>query len=64
VRLSPSVDEPTARLLFDAQTSGGLLIAVSPDQADALLKKLRTNHPHAAVVGECVARRDVSIVVE
>jgi len=64
VRLAASVDEVTAHLLFDAQTSGGLLIAVAPDQADALLKKLRTNHPQAAVVGECVDRRDVSISVE
>ncbi len=64
VRFAPSVDETTTRLLFDAQTSGGLLIAVAPDRADSLLAGLRENHPQAAIVGECVARRDVPIVVE
>jgi selenide,water dikinase len=64
VRIAPSVDETTAALLFDPQTSGGLLIAVAPAHADALLAKLRKHHPHAAVVGECVARRDDAIIVE
>ena len=64
VTLSPVLDEATVALLFDAQTSGGLFIAVAPDQADALLSKLKTNHPQAAIVGECVARGDASIVVK
>jgi selenide,water dikinase len=64
VRLSASVGETTTSLLFDPQTSGGLLIAVAPDRAAALLAELKQNHPSAAVVGECVARRDVPIVVE
>jgi selenide,water dikinase len=33
---APSVDEPRRRLLCDAMTSGGLLIAVSPPRASAL----------------------------
>jgi len=64
VRIAPSVGETTTSLLFDPQTSGGLLIAVAPDQAPALVSKLKPNHPHAAVVGECVARTDFSIIVE
>jgi selenide,water dikinase len=64
VRLAPSLDEPTQALLFDAQTSGGLLMAVPAGEAQPLLTKLRKNHPQAAIVGECVARGDVSIVVE
>jgi selenide,water dikinase len=63
-RVAASVDEITASLLFDPQTSGGLLIAVAPAQADALLAKLRRNHPHVAVVGECINRRETTIVVE
>ncbi len=63
-RVSPSVDETTTSLLFDPQTSGGLLIAVARARADALLADLEKNHPRAAAVGECVARRDVSVVVE
>jgi len=64
VALPASLDEAMAALLFDAQTSGGLLIAVAPDHAAPLLAKLKTNHPHAAIVGECVARRGNAIVVE
>jgi selenide,water dikinase len=64
VRLAPSVDEATTALLCDAQTSGGLLIAVAPERADSLLAKLKQNHPQAAIIGECVPRADVAIVVE
>jgi selenide,water dikinase len=64
VSIAPSVGETMTSILFDAQTSGGLLIAVAPEHAAQLLAKLKKNHPAAAVVGECVARRDVSVVVE
>jgi len=64
VRIASSVGETLSALLHDPQTAGGLLIAVAPDQAEALLAKLKKNHPHAAIVGECVARTDVAIVVE
>lgn len=64
VRIAESVGETMTSLLFDPQTSGGLLIAVSRESAPALLAELKKIHPHAAVVGECVARADVSIVVE
>lgn len=64
VRIAASVDETMTALLFDPQTAGGLLIALAPREADVLLTKLKKNHPHAAIVGECIARTDVSIVVE
>ncbi len=64
VRMAPPVGETMTSLLFDPQTAGGLLIAVAPDQADALLAKLKQHHPHASIIGECVARTDVSIIVE
>lgn len=64
VRIAPSVGETMTSLLFDAQTSGGLLIAVAPDRAQSLLSELRRHHPYAAIVGECVARGGAAIVVE
>jgi len=64
VRFAAAVVETMTSLLFDPQTSGGLLIAVAPDRAASLLAELKKSHPHAAVVGECVARRDVPIIVE
>jgi selenide,water dikinase len=64
VSIARAVDSTTTSLMFDAQTSGGLLIAVPPAQAAPLLALLKPNHPHAAIVGECVAKRDVSIIVD
>lgn len=64
VRVAPSVEETMTSLLFDPQTSGGLLVAVARENAAALLAELKKNHSHAAVVGECVARSNVAIVVE
>jgi selenide,water dikinase len=40
-------------ILYDPQTSGGLLISVAPGSADALASALReTGHEAAAVIGE------------
>jgi selenophosphate synthase len=64
ISIAPSVDATTTALLFDAQTSGGLLIAVPPAHAAPLIAQLKLNHPQAAIVGECVPRRDVTIVVD
>jgi selenide,water dikinase len=40
-----------ADLLFDPQTSGGLLICVSPDDADTLWEELKTCVPSAQLIG-------------
>jgi len=64
VSIAPSVDATTQALLYDPQTSGGLLVAVAPAHAQLLLAQLKPNHPHAAIIGEVVARRDVHIAVD
>lgn len=46
-----SVDDTTRTLLGDAQTSGGLLISVSPDNLARLLSSLEGRTPAAAVIG-------------
>jgi selenide,water dikinase len=50
VQWAPAVDRATQLLLCDAQTSGGLLIAVAPERADALLRALETRGTLAAAV--------------
>jgi selenide,water dikinase len=46
------LEEARVGLLLDAETSGGLLIAVPEDRADTLLGALRAeNTPAAAVIG-------------
>ena len=58
------VDEITRTLLADAQTSGGLLIAVAPDRAEALVTALmREATPAAAIVGRVVAGRPGRVAV-
>lgn len=51
VTATPGVDPARLNALFDAQTSGGLLVALDADQADTLVAELRPRHPWAAVVG-------------
>jgi selenide, water dikinase len=50
-------------LLFDPQTSGGLLVAIAPDAADAALAGLQGNGVTARRVGLVVARRSPLIFV-
>jgi len=50
-------------VLFDPQTSGGLLIAVSADNAPGLWKELRDAGAPAAIVGEITERQDAEIIV-
>jgi len=46
-KLPPWISE----LMYDPQTSGGLLIAVEAGQADELLKAIQTDDPKAAIIG-------------
>ncbi len=63
VRLD-GVDPVTADLLFDAQTSGGLLFAVPPERAEAAASALKeAGTPAAAVVGRFEERGEYDIVV-
>jgi selenide, water dikinase len=55
VRFADSVDAVTRTILADAQTSGGLLIAVPADRADALIERLaQAATPVAARIGEII----------
>jgi selenide,water dikinase len=55
VTLDDAIPAEVAVLLHDAQTSGGLLLAVPPDQAPALGSVLRAQGLPAALIGEVVA---------
>lgn len=50
-------------ILFDPQTSGGLLMAVSPQDADALLKELRGAGLPAAAIGVLTPPGAVEVTV-
>lgn len=58
------MDFALAEILFDPQTSGGLLISVSENEAEALLKELNDNLDiKSAIVGEVVSYSDYDIIV-
>ena len=53
VNMDGEIPDPVRTLLFDAQTSGGLLIAVDPDRVGALIAALeREGTPAAAKIGK------------
>ncbi len=53
VEFAAGVPDWAPDLLFDPQTSGGLLISTSPEKAKALLEKLHcTGHRDTAIIGE------------
>ena len=57
VRIAPGVDRAVADVLYDPQTSGGLLIGVHPSDAEALAAALADHGVDAfAIVGEVVAQ--------
>ena len=50
------VDDARLQMLFDPQTSGGLLIGVAPDTASRLCDELRLGgYPEAVIIGEVTA---------
>ena len=51
--LGEKVGRSDLDLLYDAQTSGGLLLAVAPEKSEALLQNMRQqNFEHAIIIGE------------
>ncbi|MGK0303563.1 MAG: selenide,water dikinase, partial [Planctomycetota bacterium] len=59
VQIESSVDAALADLVFDAETSGGLLLAVPQDQAQKLSDRLRdAGVPSHAIAAHFVKRSD------
>lgn len=62
-RYEPGIDPIRLEFVWDAQTSGGLLLSVSPDRAEALVAEARRGGAEwACVIGEVTAKRDVALV--
>ena len=65
INFSPSVDRLLQDILFDPQTSGGLLICVDQDSAENLLVDLqKSGIKEAAVIGKVVSEPQGKITVE
>ena len=61
VSLPAALPEEMVAILFDPQTSGGLLMAVPPEAAGPLIDRLRADGSPAAVIGE--AREGTGLAV-
>ena len=58
-----NVPFPMEEILFDPQTSGGLLLAAAPQDAAALEQELRAAGLPAAIVGEILEKQTTEITV-
>jgi selenide, water dikinase len=64
VRVDSAVPADLAEVAFDPQTSGGLLIAIAPAEADALVAELHAaGVTSACVIGEATVREAAAVVL-
>ncbi len=64
VSVGAAVPRAVADLVFDPQTSGGLLIALAPDEAESLVRELNDNGvSHARIIARVKAARQQRVLV-
>lgn len=63
VEFAAGVSNELQNLIFDPQTSGGLLVAVDPAQADACLAALKAAGVPAVVIGEATAESSRRLII-
>jgi selenide,water dikinase len=62
VRFAANIPEEKRMLLFDPQTSGGLLLAVPRSKKDAFLKRAQETGQPAWVIGEVIEGSGIDVV--
>lgn len=62
VRFDPQIDEASQMLLFDAQTSGGLLLAVPQDRLEPFLEGAAEVDQLVWVIGEAVPGSEIEVL--
>jgi selenide,water dikinase len=63
VRFAESVPQEYRDLLFDPQTSGGLLIAISPESAEAAISALDRHGVSARRIGKVIPKTNPLLFV-
>ena len=46
-------------IIFDPQTSGGLLVSVNKVKANQVLEKLKKSNHHASIIGEVIEKHEI-----
>ena len=65
VEISDEIPEYMQNVLYDAQTSGGLLICLEPDKAELLLNRLQqAGIADAAIIGEVVSEPEGRVILK
>ncbi len=62
VRFADSIDEANQMLLFDPQTSGGLLLGLPHEKLDAFLARAQQTNQNAWVIGRIQAGTGIQVV--
>jgi selenide,water dikinase len=55
--------EAMEEIVFDPQTSGGLLVSVESGRAEALLQEIQKDDPAAAIIGEVTDREEYPVII-
>jgi selenide,water dikinase len=61
IQFDKSLDEPSQMLLFDPQTSGGLLIGVPQEKLDAFMKRAKELDQPAWMIGEVKTGKGIRV---
>ena len=64
VSFAPTVSETMTDLLFDPQTSGGLLISLPEKDAEALLREMNETIPAARIIGRVEEYKGYPLLIE
>jgi selenide,water dikinase len=64
VKIKDGLDKNLEAVLFDPQTSGGLLIAITPDRAESMKSELSQAGLCAEIIGQVEARGTSPLIVE
>jgi selenide,water dikinase len=65
VTTSSGVSEEREIVLYDPQTSGGLLIAINPNDAEELISRLKKKGiDHSSIIGKVVSKSDGQIILK
>jgi selenide, water dikinase len=62
IRFAPEVDEASQMLLFDPQTSGGLLLAIPPERLSTFMELARIAEQPAWEIGEVLPGSEIEVL--